>query len=350
MQKKIILAIFIFLYVSGIQAQDSTKTSFFKVSGSADIYYRYDFNNPKSAPYNNYTSFTNSQNSFEPGMVTLKAEHSIGKAGMTADIGFGKRADDFSYNDVGSSVAIKQLFISYSPTSKVKLTIGSWATHIGYELADAYLNRNYSMSYLFSYGPFFHTGLKGEFILGEKATLMIGIANPNDLKYAGNLPKMIIAQLTTGSKDDKLKAYFNYQGGKNNDSARLYQGDIVLNYIIGSKFNLGYNATVQSRQKNNIGKWEDSKSWWGSAIYANMDPKEWIGFTLRGEYFNDKKNVLGFNAGIIEATFSVNFKIDNLTIIPELRIESADQKIYSNEGNTFIKNTGNFLLAAVYHF
>src|SRR3954463_7756637 len=146
-------------------------SSSFKISGSADIYYRYNFDKPQAFPYNNLTSFTTSQNSFELGMASLKAEHSFGKASLTADLGFGKRAEDFSYNDVagsrGFSLAnVKQLYLSYAISDKFKLTMGKWATHVGYELVDAYLNRNYSMSYMFSYGPFFHTGIKAEYTAG----------------------------------------------------------------------------------------------------------------------------------------------------------------------------------------
>jgi len=350
MPRKILILSFILPAVSFVAAQDTTKTASLKFSGSADVYYRYDFNNPKSAPYNNFTSFTNSQNSFELGMVSFKAEHNIGKVSMVADIGFGKRMEEYSYNDKSSSVAIKQLFITYSPSSKVKLTAGSWTTHIGYELVDAYANRNYSMSYMFSYGPFFSTGLKGEFTLGDKTILMAGIVNPADLKNADNVPKMIIAQLATASNDDKLKYYINYQGGKNNDSARLYQGDFVLNYSISPKFSLGYNGTIQSRQTNSFGKWESSKSWWGSALYASVDPKEWLGFTLRGEYFDDSKNVLAFNTKIFETTLSAIFKVDDLMIIPEIRFEKAAREIYSRSNGSSINNTGNFLVAAVYKF
>ncbi|MEO5649794.1 MAG: outer membrane beta-barrel protein [Ginsengibacter sp.] len=350
MQKNLLMAICVFPAFTSVKAQDSARASSFKLSGSADIYYRYDFNNPKVAPYNNFTSFTHSQNSFEPGMVSVKAEHTMKKGGVVADIGFGKRAQEFSYNDSGSSVAIKQLYVTCAPVSGVKLTLGSWATHIGYEAADAFLNRNYSMSYLFSYGPFFHTGLKSEFALGEKSSLMIGIASPFDLKYASGLPKMMIAQLATTSKDEKLKASFNYQGGKYNDSARLYQEDIVINYFISDKFGLGYNGTLQTRQEHNSIKWNTAGSWWGAALYVNADPKSWLGFTLRGEYFNDKKKVLGFDATIFETTFSANFKIDALVLIPEFRYENASENIYKKSNGAFVKNTSSFLLAAVYKF
>ena len=48
---------------------------------------------------NNYTSFTNSQNSFELGMATIRADHSWAKAGVTVELGFGRRAQEFSYNE-----------------------------------------------------------------------------------------------------------------------------------------------------------------------------------------------------------------------------------------------------------
>ncbi len=335
-----------------VVAQDSTKSSNFKLSGSGDVYYRYNFHNPKTAPYNNLTSFTNSHNSFELGMASLKAEHSIGKVGMVADLGFGRRAEEFSYNEAGSKVAIKQLYLTYAPSSKVKFTMGSWGTHIGYELVDAYLNRNYSMSYMFSYGPFFHTGLKAEFGIGEKSVLMVGLANPTDLKSASTFPKMAIAQLATGSKNDKFKAFINYQGGKFNDSSRLYQGDVVLTYAATPKFSIGYNGTVQSRQFRTKTTWNSSNSWWGSALYLNLDPESWFGLTLRGEYISDKKSVLGFNGSVFETTLSANFKIDNLTIIPEFRLDnaSAGPGLFQKTSGLPTKSTEGFLLAAIYHF
>ncbi|MBK8566559.1 MAG: outer membrane beta-barrel protein [Saprospiraceae bacterium] len=136
----------------------------FKFSGFADVYYRYDF--AKTAG-NNRTSFTNSHNDFELGMVSAKLEHGIGNVGLLADIGFGRRAEEFAYTDLNTRLAIKQLNLSYVFNNGLKITAGNWATHIGYELVDPYLNRNYSMSYMFSYGPFSHTGIKAEKTFGR---------------------------------------------------------------------------------------------------------------------------------------------------------------------------------------
>ena len=75
--KKIITFISFIMVFGNVFSQDSSSTSAFKISGSADVYYKYNFNNPKDPPYNNLTSFTNSQNSFELGMASIQAAHSF---------------------------------------------------------------------------------------------------------------------------------------------------------------------------------------------------------------------------------------------------------------------------------
>ena len=205
-------------------AQDSAKT--FVLSGSADGYYRYNFMAPAGAT-NNKTSFTNSQNSFELGMATVRADASAdgGKITATADLGFGRRAEEFSYADgtgglgtasVNSAnlfttlAAVKQLYFNYTPGKYWTYTIGKWATHIGYEVLDAYANRNYSMDYMFSFGPFSHTGFKAQYTKGNVG-FMIGIANPTDNTTSlGSGVKTLIAQFSDSL--GKVKAYLNYQG------------------------------------------------------------------------------------------------------------------------------------------
>ena len=177
------------------------------ITGSADVYYRYDF---KKQPGNNRTSFTNSQNAFSLGMASVKLEHMGSKVGAVLDLGFGTRATEFSYNETGVFQAVKQAYVSYSPVKDLKFTAGTWATHVGYELVDPQLNRNYSMSYMFTNGPFTHTGLKAEYATG-KNTFMVGVSNATDFRV---LPtdqinkKFLIAQYSI-APTDKLKFYVN---------------------------------------------------------------------------------------------------------------------------------------------
>ncbi len=343
-------------------AQDSTKKGP-TLSGSVDAYYRFDF----AGKGNNKTSFTNSNNSFELGMATLKVDHSIGKVSATADLGFGRRAQEFSYNDgkgwlfdpatgarltgneISTLAAVKQLYITYAPSSKVKFTMGKFATHIGYELVDAVANRNYSMSYGFSYGPFFHTGLKADISLGGKTAFMIGVANPTDFSTTTSSGKVAIAQLSTASNNDKFKAYLNYQGGTNNVDPllpyTLSQFDLVLMGVISDKFAINYDGTIQSRKVAGT-----SNSWSSNAIYLNFDPSSKFGLTLRGEYVSDTKNVVGIGTSIFIPTLSANFKIDNLTIIPEFRLDNAKDNAFLKSDGAATKSASQFILAATYKF
>ena len=80
LRKIFVTAAMAFVAISPIFSQDSTKAGTLTISGSVDAYYRYNFNNAKdSGRTNNYTSFTNSHNSFELGMASLKADYTIGK-------------------------------------------------------------------------------------------------------------------------------------------------------------------------------------------------------------------------------------------------------------------------------
>ncbi|SEA64159.1 Putative beta-barrel porin-2, OmpL-like. bbp2 [Arachidicoccus rhizosphaerae] len=335
------------------QSADTTSASppTFKISGSVDGYYRYNFANAKKLQEpNNLTSFTNTQNSFELGMASLRLDASMGKVGAVVDLGYGKRADEFSYNDEGSSLrAVKQAFITYAASEKVTFSFGKWATHIGYEVLDAYLNRNYSMDYMFSYGPFSHTGLKVDIALGNFG-IMAGLVNPTDYVSASFADKNFIGQLSGATSNGKLHGYLNYVGGKDLDKNTVNQGDLVVTATVTPKFSIGYNGSIKSVKMPD----QDVNSWWGSALYFNVDPTPAVGFTLRGEYFDDKKNVAGIGTCIFDATLSANIHVSSLTIIPEFRLDQGKDAVFykssDESGMPTSKGTGTFVLGLAYNF
>jgi hypothetical protein len=335
-------------------AQDSTKTNPLTISGSADVYYKYDFAKTKA---NNLTSFTNSHNSFELGMASLKLDYKTAKTEVVADVGFGKRAQEFSYNDEGVLAAVKQLYISYSPISWLKFTAGSWATHVGYELVDAYANRNYSMSYMFTNGPFFHTGLKAEASY-KNSGFMIGIVNPTDFKYVpdGLINKKFFIAQYSFTPSDHFKGWLNYVSGQNVDTTKSQQVDLVVSSKISNKFSLAYNGTF-NHTKRYLGNkvYDDYKNWWGSAVYLNFDATTHFGLTLREEYFSDKDGLKTFatqiNGGhIMASTLSANIRIDNLVLIPEFRYDHSNRDLFYKQDGSPTHSAGNVLLAAVYSF
>ncbi len=348
MVKKISLTVILLsLIFTGFTQNDSTKANkTFIISGYIDGYYRYDFENPKEQT-NNYTSFTNTQNKFALGMASIKLEKTLKKLTSTIDVGFGKRAEEFSYNDQGFMTLIKQAYLSYSITEKLKITAGKWGTHVGYELLDAPLNRNYSMSYGFSYGPFFHTGVKAEYALTGKSSIMLGIANPTDYVTAESSSKVVIAQFSTKIFDDKTSVYVNYLGGNTGGNNNFSQFDLVLTNAISSKWAINYDGTIYSAKNSGT-----KGSWTSNAFYVNYDPTSVLGFTYRAEFFNDNKAISAeaFGTSVNSNTLSMNYKIKKITIIPEVRMEKARDKIYySNDGNA-VDQSVSINIAAIYKF
>ena len=319
-----------------------------KISGSADLYYRYDL---ARTDKNEFTSFTRSNDQFQLGMASIRLEHATSRIDLVADLGIGPRQQEYAYNDQGIAQAIKQLYISYSPSPWLKFTGGTWATHLGYEVVDAYANRNYSMSYLFTNGPFSHTGIRADLSSGKNG-LMIGVANPSDYRSiptGGQNNKELIAQYSYAA-NDKLKFYFNYVGGRDVQDNKTRQYDFTLTGKTSSLFSFGFNSSL-NKSSLAVEKYTYARTWWGSALYLNLDPKSWLGLTLRTEYFNDQKGErLPAPASVFATTLSANLKVDGFTFIPEFRVDNANAAIFSYRNGAPAYTAANFLLAAVYSF
>jgi hypothetical protein len=353
--------ILITLFTGSLSAQDSTtvtETKALTISGSIDAYYRVGVGASGSSNLNNFTSFTNSNNTFQLGMASVKAQYISGKVGGVIDLGFGKRAEEFSYADENTLQAVKQAYFFYSPSDKVKLTIGKFGTHVGYELLDPQLNKNYSMSYMFTNGPFSHTGIKADFVLGGGSGLMIGVANPIDVTAPSNggEPKTLLAQFSNvGAKHSVFFNYVGYFGGKvyNPSASSLSQFGLTATATITDKFSLGYDGTVQFLKDEDYGSTgkTQSKNWWGSAVYANLTATETFGLTLRAEYFGDRKYGVKVGSNVIATTLSGNIKAGGFTFIPELRLDAAKDNIFSkNSAGDGSKSAFSAIFAAIYSF
>ena len=90
----------------------------------------------------------------------------------------------------------------------------------------------------------------------------------------------------------------------------------------------------------------------GSALYLNYAFADKFTLAARGELLQDKDGVkYGEVDNTITAfTLSGNIKIDGLTLIPEVRFDSAKKAIWVD--NTVTSQTSDlaFILAAVYKF
>jgi hypothetical protein len=348
--KKVALTLALMLTTTLTFAQDTPApaTTF---GGSADMYYKYDF---ADLAGNGKTSFTNSHNSFELGMVSIEASHKMGKASVFVDLGFGNRAKEFTYNDNASSFMIKQLNFTYEITDKFKVTAGSFGTHIGYELLDAVDNKNYSMSYAFTNGPFFNTGVKAQYTSG-KVSFMAGVTNPTDFKTAieaGSTQKTFIGQI--GYVGDSGSIYFNATSGSSNPATTVNktQFDVVASKKISDTFSLGFNGTY-ALINDDLSSSND-ENWFALVGYATYAPKSNFSLAYRLEYFDATDAAVTLSAlggsSIVGNTLSLNYKVGNLTIIPEIRVDLSSEDVFMDSDASPSSSNAYLLLGTTYSF
>jgi hypothetical protein len=361
MKKEVAILVFI-MTTSMTFAQESAGPPATTFGGSGDAYYKYDF----PGVTNGWTSFTESQKSFELGMVSLEASHKWKKTSVFADLGFGARAKGYTYNDTPYTFMIKQLTFTYDVSDSFKFVTGTFGTHVGYELLDAVDNKNYSMSYAFTYGPFYNTGLKAQYTSG-KFSFMAGVTNPTDFKSAletKTSSKTYIGQVAYVG--DTGSAYFNFSSGHENGSplrdsfGKLVhssdedrtQFDFVASKKLGNKFALGFNATYADTN-NNIDSDLDGE-WFSLVLYPTYAISSSVLLAYRLEYMDSKDAAASLGAisgsSIIGNTLSLNYKVGNLTIIPEFRIDSASNDIFEDNDGAFKGVNTYALVAATYSF
>ncbi len=332
-------------------AVEAEQAAPFEISGAVDAYYLYGFNEKSFT-----TSFTSSHNSFALGMANVVFSKT-GKFGFTADLAFGSRAEGANgYVDAAGKIStltlIKQLYVTYTPADWITLTLGNFGTFVGYEVIDAPLNMNYSTSYMFTNGPFYHTGLKANFKLSEKFGAMLGVFNDTDTKIDVVPGKHIGAQLSYN--DGTLAVYLNYLDGKFAEETDAtpdifnHQVDLTATLALG-KLGLGLNVTDRMFDPAE----GETNSWFGSAIYANYPLTEAAKIALRAEYISDQDGVITGVAdnSILAWTLSGNIKAGPLTFIPEFRIDTTSKEGYfqDTDGKDTKSNAG-LLFAAIYKF
>ncbi|MEO9805566.1 MAG: outer membrane beta-barrel protein [Reichenbachiella sp.] len=343
----VMLTIFTLSYNAVAQDEES-KIPALSISGSVDAYYRAvlsggtnDASNGSSlAPS---TSFAN-QTGFALGMANVVLGLEGEKSGFIADLVTGPRGTDAVFlSSTASSSIVNQLYAYWNVSDKVTLTIGNFNTFLGYEVISPTGNYNYSTSYMFSYGPFSHTGLKADFTFGE-ASLMLAVLNPTDATdYNPNGEYAFGAQLGFGG------AYLNTIL-----SDDFFQVDLTAGWNLTDDFYLGVNAT---KAKDNFT---------GAALYLQNSFSNDFSMGIRGEYFKDDGvGAIALDENVIDLTLSANKKVGNLTIIPEFRIDmlSYDGFVSDNDGwdvtdpdNPVLinpemnKSLSSFTLAAVYAF
>lgn len=319
--------------------EESTNEPKISITGSVDAYYRANLSAPNDenaiAPGSSFANLPG----FSLGMANFIAAYEGEKVGFVADLVFGPRGADAVFGTpTGSANIINQMYVYWNVSESVKLTFGNFNTFLGYEVISPTANFNYSTSYLFSYGPFSHAGLKADFDLGNDWSGMLAVMNPTDATTFNPTGKYAFgAQLGYSGQ------YLNFI---TDDGA--FEIDYTGGFQVSEALYLGLNAAYFDN---------DGTGFAGAALYPQYTTSENFTIGLRGEYFAESGVFQAIDAASNQADTSVfaltltgSATIGDLTLKPELRLDNASEEAFIDSDLTGTKNLSSFVLAAIYTF
>jgi hypothetical protein len=336
--KKVITILVLALTTSIAFAQDDVKSSPLEISGSGDLYYKYDFSKTANIP----TSFGTDQNSVSLGMLDIALKKAVGKASFVGEVSFGPRGQYQSIpNGDGTdanSFHIQNLYATYAVSDKLSFTAGYMGTFVGYEVISPLGNFSYSTSYLFTSGPFQNAGVKANYKITDKFGAMFGLFNDSWNSYKADEKKGLNAvggQLSYASEGTSV--YLNFIDGS--VSGTIF--DLTATFQVSEKFKLGLNAADFSN--------EGDVGYTGVAFYPSYAFSDAFALGLRGEYFKYKEG--SGDTDVTALTLSGNYKVGGLTIIPEFRFDNnSDEVMFVDSDLDPSKSASQVLLAVVYGF
>ena len=322
-----IMTLTMLISVFMINAQETTSKKKVSISGSVDAYHRTNITAPNDEnQISPGTSFADTSG-FSLGMANMIASYDGKKVGFVGDLVFGPRGE------AASSTVLNQLYAYWNVSKKVTLTMGKFNTFLGYEVIAPAGNFNYSTSYLFSNGPFSHTGIKADIEVTKHVSLILGVMNQTDIiEFNPDGSYAIGAQL--GYSDQYLNLLY--------DKAGLgFEIDYTGGFDVSEDFFLGINAAYADN---------DGNGFTGVALYPNYDTSKNFSIGLRGEYFTTHSKGSVDDPNVFAATLTGNYTIEDLIIKPELRLDNDSDEIYIDTGLKPTKSLASFVLAAIYKF
>lgn len=291
------------------------------VNGFVSVGYTTNLEKPDSRT-NAYRVFDTDDGSIRLDVVELvvqKEAKDAGSVGFRVDLTAGSAIPSIAaasglFRDAETGKAedfdLQQAYVTWLPSSKVRLDVGKWVTHMGNELIEGYdgWNDNYSRSFLFGYAiPFTHTGVKATFTATDSLTIMGLVTNGWDNVKDNNSSKSFGGQVAYNSTP--VSVFANYIGGKERDEEsfrHVLDGIVVIRPVAGLTLTL--NADW-GQDEDAAGPGRDAR-WYGFAGYVKYALSDSFALALRCETFTDRD---GFRTGTVQ-------RLTGFTLTPELKV------------------------------
>jgi len=282
-----------------------------KVSLLGDGYYVYNANHPENR-INTFYNFDD-LDKFQLNMARMAVDLDPAPVGFHFEVGAGRAYQIIHFwepKDVGKwSEFLPQMYVTLKPASwkGLQFDFGKFYTSAGAEVTETYPNWNYSRSLLFSFGPYYHFGLRVNKPWNDHFSTGVQVVNGWNNILDNNSGKTV--GITTAATMGKFAWANNYyfgpeQNGVTSNFRHFY--DTVLTYTMNEHLATYFNMDI-GREKFAP---STSSGWIGVAGAAHIGLTKRLFFSPRIELYNDYDGwATGTPQRIKELTLTGEYKL-----------------------------------------
>jgi hypothetical protein len=345
--KQIITAIlFIATSISVLAQNDTIKP--FTFQGYGELYYSYDFSNPQNHEKPNFIYSHKRHNEINLNLALAKASYNKNNVRANVALMLGNYAQYNLSAEPTWAQFIYEANVGFKISQKhnIWLDAGIMPSHIGFESAINADCWTLTRSILAENSPYYETGVKLSYTnKSEKFNASFLVLNGwQKIKKPDYIQNPSFGvQLNYKPTSKLILNYSNFIGTDKADSIhswRLFHNLYTI-YEPSKKVGIIAGFDIGTDKYNS----KDYDVWYSPVCVFKYKPKEKYNIAVRGEYYNDKRQILiatntpsGFQTWGVSSNFDIQIK-DNLVWRIEAKEYFSKDKIFSDDKNNFAITT-----------
>ena len=304
-------------------------------SGFVDGYFAYNFNRPEDHEnwFAGVGTSANRDNELALNLAQVDLFMAPSPVGFHVAFGAGTGLDVVHLAEEETWRHVVQASIQYrtSPDSRLLIEAGIYPSHIGFEGLASKDNWNYTRSWLGEFSPYYQTGVKLAWRLGDFWSTQVHLLNGWQRITDNNRGKSLGWQLARVS--DRFTLSFNGIVGPekpDNDQDLRALFDTVAVWKVTPAWSLGMSVDVATEERDPT----DRATWWGAFLSARRAaPGARTAFALRAETYDDQDGAISGTAQTLrEYTATFEYRPAAPLIVKlEARYDRSDAAVFTSD-------------------
>lgn len=347
--KILYFGLFLYLFPLPSAAQETHEKPL-KISGFAEVYYQYDFNNPEDNSRPDFIYSHNRNNEVNVNLAFVKASYETERLRANLALGAGTY---MNANYAAESGVLKNIYeanVGYkiSKHKNIWIDAGMLPSHIGFESAVVKDNPTLTRSIAAENSPYFETGVKISYTSDNEKWLISGLflnGWQRIQRPEGNSTPAFGHQVTFTPNEKLTVNSSSFIGNDKADSIRQmrYFHNLYGIYKLNPKWEIRAGFDIGAEQKF---KGSDAFNiWYTPVLIAYFSPSEKVRLAARAEYYQDENQLMIFTGSengisIVGCSLNVDYQIlPNLLWRTEIKNFNNHYEWFIDRENEFEKNS-----------